>query len=366
MGATQSIHSSFENLEKLGFSLFQIACYRLDFDAMAMFLEKDPTLCDKMDERLYGMTPMIMCSAGYKKKMKKSDFMELKECIYAVKDSLKLSYQKAIKLLIGAGANINQKTRFGSLALWPILCGDFKTFQFFVTCGTDLKTQGEDFKSLIYNVAAIDLDFEFSKKVIEILLKEGVDIDSKKKNGKTALFAAIRRGNIKLVDFLLSNGASHSAVSGKWETPLHFAVSRKDCTGEMLYTLILHGADVNAQTSEDKPNVFMHALMVGRTKEILSFLIEQGSKTDLKFFGRATCLDIAVVKKYGDEIIDLLLDSGVNPYEKGTGGMDAFDIAKQAGVTYKRFESLKKEKEEHDAQEAPASASEKRENESES
>ncbi len=64
------------------------------------------------------------------------------------------------------------------------------------------------------------------------------------------LFAAVRGGDVELVEKLLKSGADVNVVNEELETPLHLAAGGGHLG--LVELLIKHGADVNAQDSEGR------------------------------------------------------------------------------------------------------------------
>lgn len=81
---------------------------------------------------------------------------------------------------------------------------------------------------------------------IEMLLDQGVPVDSEDSEGMTALFYAAYRGKLDLLQYLLSKGANASHIEHQGRTAVYWAAN----TGkiEALKLLIAHGCDPNVKT----------------------------------------------------------------------------------------------------------------------
>jgi hypothetical protein len=85
-----------------------------------------------------------------------------------------------------------------------------------------LLKNGYDPQSNYYNIDSI---CESSSDVIEILLKNGVDLNffSKKESGDTVLHEACKRGDLKSVELLVTNGADVMKKNDKGILPINYA-----------------------------------------------------------------------------------------------------------------------------------------------
>lgn len=92
------------------------------------------------------------------------------------------------------------------------------------------------------HVAAMKENFA----AMEMLLGQGVPVDSEDSEGMTALFYAAYRGKLDLLKYLLSKGANASHIEHQGRTAVYWAAN----TGktEALKLLIAHGCDPNVTT----------------------------------------------------------------------------------------------------------------------
>lgn len=70
--------------------------------------------------------------------------------------------------------------------------------------------------------------------------QDGHDIDKKNEKGQTALYVAIRFGNLKLAEILIQNGSNINTKDNDGCTPLHFAQKLKK--PELIHLLQTEGA----------------------------------------------------------------------------------------------------------------------------
>ena len=97
------------------------------------------------------------------------------------------------------------------------------------------------------NVLLLSSNYEKALLFIKNLSKE--DINKPDKFGETPLMSYIRDGNVDIVKLLLKNGADPNYINDKYEagsfSPLELAIIKQQ--EEMVETLLLHGANVNAK-----------------------------------------------------------------------------------------------------------------------
>ncbi|MBO4675464.1 MAG: ankyrin repeat domain-containing protein, partial [Elusimicrobiaceae bacterium] len=87
-------------------------------------------------------------------------------------------------------------------------------------------------------------------KRVKKILKKGVDVNKRDKNGNLPLTLAARDGNEEIVKLLLDKGADVNAKNDIGNTALIYAVQNEHV--EMVKLLLEKGADVNAKDSSSK------------------------------------------------------------------------------------------------------------------
>ncbi len=112
--------------------------------------------------------------------------------------------------------------------------------------------------------------------VIRVLLESpGLDVDTASEYGETALMLAAFKGNITLLNELLSHGAGINRVGG-W-TPLHYAATEGH--DEVVRILLEKGARVNVQTAAGVTPLYMAARKPSR--KVVMQLLKAGAYRDL-------------------------------------------------------------------------------------
>lgn len=169
-------------------------------------------------------------------------------------------YENVVKILIDLGANLNAK-------------------------GSSKKQNLEQVSALITSTARGNL------KITDLLISNGADINIQEKSGITPLMTASYRGNNQIVEYLINNGALLEIKDDFGYTALMFAANsgNLDC----VKTLIKNSADIESK-DKDNSTPIMFAAQHGFT-----------------------------------EIVKFLLENKADKTHKGKHGLNAFDFAKQ-------------------------------------
>ena len=155
------------------------------------------------------------------------------------------------------------------------------------------------------------------REMAELFLLAGADPNASDDHGVTPLARACENASLEMVEMLLDAGARPNAaeiLSGL--TPLMTAVRTGSL--DVIGALLRHGADVNAATSKTHNTPLMWAVAGGRT-DLVRVLVEAGADVDAATAKGLTLLMIAA--RGGDiEMAGTLLALGVDV--NGTGSAD--------------------------------------------
>lgn len=112
---------------------------------------------------------------------------------------------------------------------------------------------------------------------VELLLRNGADINLCKENGASPLYLACQEGHDKIVQLLLSNGADLNKCTKNGASPLTIAC--QEGHKSIVKTLVHSGANINS-TMEDGSNPLFTACQKGHD-EIVKLLIDNGADVNL-------------------------------------------------------------------------------------
>ncbi|XP_028397129.1 ankyrin-3-like [Dendronephthya gigantea] len=168
---------------------------------------------------------------------------------------------------------------------------------------------------------------EGSVKIVKYLVEQGADVNGKNVAGTTVLHTAVFKGSLEMVKFLVENAADVNGKNTDGVPVLHTAV--KEGTLEMVKYLVEQGADVNGKNT-DGATVLHTAVMKGRL-EIVKYLEEK--RADLNGINneRVTVLHTAVAEGTL-EMVKYLVEHGTDVNSKKTRGVTVLHTAVVQGT----------------------------------
>merc|ERR1712142_128708 len=158
-------------------------------------------------------------------------------------------------------------------------------------------------------------------KSVRILMKRQACLDQVDEEHQQApLHCAAKEGHCDLVNYFLSEGASHKQQDGRGRTPLMLAVSGGHAG--VVNLLILHGAGLE---DFDKEGItpLIHSI-ISNHSEIAHCLLQQGAVVNAVDSSGRSPLDIAVYQGH-EEMVEVLLDNGANMEKPDLRGIKPLD-----------------------------------------
>ncbi len=151
----------------------------------------------------------------------------------------------------------------------------------------------------VFEASALNLNDQLT----ELLRSDQTLVDGYSFDGWTPLHLAAHFGSLAVIRTLLSNGASHRAVSdiSNGNQPLQAAAAGRQ--GDAAGLLLEVGADVDAP-SEVGFTALLSAAANGDV-ELTRILLEAGAKVDVKALGGKTPLELAIGAGH-EEVVDML------------------------------------------------------------
>jgi len=145
------------------------------------------------------------------------------------------------------------------------------------------------------------------KKIVEILVERGADINATNFLGTSALVYAIQYYHADIATFLISKGATLNKYDSMGYTPLIVALINGQSS--TIEALIRHGADVNQKYEKGTRPTPLHLAVESHQTEAAKLLIDYGAVIDEKNDQGESALMIASKRGYS-ELVRLLLDKG--------------------------------------------------------
>ena len=204
--------------------------------------------------------------------------------------------------LIDHGANVAKKDRRNRTALHNASeRGDLKVVEALLSKGTEIDVEDWDSRTPLMLAAE-----RGHNDILLCLIDHGADVKKKDSRRRTALHYA-RRGDLKVVEALLSKGAEIDVEDEYCYTPLMLAAGRG--RNDILLCLIDHGADVKKKDSR-KRTALHYASKRGDMK-VVEELLSKGAEIDVEDGDRCTPLMLAV-KNQKFAVMCHLITAGAN------------------------------------------------------
>lgn len=200
--------------------------------------------------------------------------------------------------------------------------GDVEKMQSLIKKGADINEVTHDG----YNCTPLYLAAMYGhKSAVEFLLVKGAKNNIPDSDGRTPLLAASAGMHKEgVVELLLASGANVNAVDKEGLTAIHWA-ARQHGTARVIDILVEHGGNINAR--DYKGYSPLHHAAENINKDAMKGLLED-IHTDINALNKngSTALHIASYHGWID-IVQLLLDNGINKNIKNIFGVTALDLA---------------------------------------
>ncbi len=213
-------------------------------------------------------------------------------------------HAEAVEILIQAGADLNQGTDNGATPLYiASQNGHAKAVEILVKAGADFNQTWD-------GVTPLFMDSQYGHAgVVEILIQAGADLNQGYDGGVTPLYMASQNGRAEAVEILIQAGADlNQGYDGA--TPLYIA--SQNGHAKAVEILVKAGADFN-QTWDGVTPLFM-ASQNGHT-EVVEILVKAGADLNQGHNNEATPLFMASQNGHV-EIVEILIKAGADPLKQ--------------------------------------------------
>ncbi|MFC1766557.1 ankyrin repeat domain-containing protein [Planctomycetota bacterium] len=209
---------------------------------------------------------------------------------------------ESTKVLIGQGANVNAKDKWGSSPLLEAAdYGRVECAKLLVENGADVNARDRDGKTLLYRTCCQHSSkrADQHKEIAELLINNGADVNYRGHFGLTILheladsWYGINSVDTEIAQLLIEHGADVDArarldaiyrlqfwylIEGRGATALHLAA----CAGDknMVELLIAKGADVNLKAGYG--NTALHLAVSANHLDVVKVLVEAGADVNAK------------------------------------------------------------------------------------
>lgn len=216
-----------------------------------------------------------------------------------------------VKCLLEHGANGNTADHKGKTALmYAAQSEDITMAELLLAWGADIEAADRINRKTAIRYAVISN----KEKCLELLLKHGAKVEPRTREAITLFIIAVRAGNVAIMEILRKNGEDINQMDEDGISALAAAVEYNPVSVEYL---IQHGADLKAKG--EKSDAIRIAITRNKL-EALEHLIVGGA--EIKAWRSGVMNSLMLAASLGNtEIVKCLLDSGV-PVNEGVFDMD--------------------------------------------
>ena len=297
--------------DKHSVTALMVACWKENVDAINILLNAgaDPTIADTKGFTSIHYSVHVDCS------------------------------KETISALIGHGADVNTADKNNETALMQACKMKYAdTMSVLLNLGADPNIVDCNVETCLH--AAVRS--QCNNAMLQEIIDHGVDVNVRSKYGGTAIMIACMQGtalkeNKNAVNVLLNAGADPNITSTFGETCLHAAISRH-CSKEVLHELIDHGVDVNARSKHGVTAIMIACMQgVAQRENIDAFnvLLNAGADLNIENINGETCLHAAVSGHCSKEVLQELINHGVDVNARSKKGVTAIMTACVQGVSQK-------------------------------
>ena len=251
------------------------------------------------DERAYDyVEELVNLGYGFKEKAKdgrstlqalmKSDFLRSTQA------------RRTIVKLIDGGAALNDKFQGKTPIFYAIRAYDLELIKKFIKAGADTKVLDEEGRTLLFSIANYRWGLRRhvgSRKVFEdkqaelinLLVKSGIDINARDKDGFNVLAVAPTADSVRLLIKLGAKKEPHNGLS-----PLHGCRFKEALIELIDLGLDPNQQDVNGQTALHRRVIEKEDKLFSKPSLLVSTLLRKGARADIRDKSGKTALHIAI------------------------------------------------------------------------
>ena len=202
---------------------------------------------------------------------------------------------KAAADIFAKGADINFVDEDWPLFVTAVTSNDVKMAEFFIKNGVNLELRGPDGKTALLHAISLK-----NTQLVSMLITAGADLKAEDSNSKDALMYAAEANNAELMNRLLKKGFDPKRQSKVGKTALDYAI---DARAQETYRIL---SKLNTQ-----PMDFINAVEKGDATSVKT-LIAEGADVKTKDKNGKAAIVIATEKGY-TEVLKLILENGADP-----------------------------------------------------
>jgi ankyrin repeat protein len=310
---------------------------------MAVLSRPQSSFINAMSQKNYSQARAILNDNA------KASMLDLVEALYV---SVRQKNEEMTRVVLEKGCDIDIRLNFREETALLVAVGgeDERIVRLLLQRGCDVNARDRR-----GNTALITAVRKDNEQISLLLLKKGCGVNAENSNGNTALNTAVRNNNEQIVRALLEKGdinveglvtAANNGNEQIVRLLLHKGadVNARDNTGNFaLYSaadaghlrtvrlLLEKGADANAR----KSGAYDTALSIAefrKHEQVIKFLLQKGATAD----ARNSALLISSVKLGKDQLVEMLIENGLDPNTPGPSG----ELALHEAVAARKSETV--------------------------
>ena len=165
------------------------------------------------------------------------------------------------------------------------------------------------------------------RRMAEVLVAHGCDLEQRRHEGITPLMMAAARGNEAMVEFLIARGSILTARDDYGQNVLHFAADSRSL--DMIERCLETGLDPNL--ADDEGRTPLHILFDGSYSsrpDLVALLLSRGASPNARDDQGRTVLHLLAQDSHYDlESLPLLIGAGADPFAVAEDGSTPWSIA---------------------------------------
>lgn len=248
-----------------------------------------------------------------------------------LQDGISKGNFKQVKESLQQGANPNGDNKYSIKPLMIATAqGSLEIVKILIKQGVDVNGKDKNGNNALVYCS----DYGYAKGIAKLLVDNGIEINHRNKDGETALEKITNNYHFEMAKYLVENGADYKSINkalvescsrNSWK----FTKLNQTKADEFLNYLISYNADVNTKNSIGV-SVLQNAVLMDKLETIKTLLCN-GADINYKNDLGSTALMYAC-KKENLEITNLLIDNGANVNIKNKEGKTAFDLTENKQI----------------------------------
>ncbi|XP_046581763.1 uncharacterized protein LOC124289201 [Haliotis rubra] len=187
--------------------------------------------------------------------------------------------------------------------------GNIEIVEYLLSCGADM-TCTDEYKQTCLHVVCRSVNLQLAEKLVRL-----VPVDDPDENGFTPLMYAVRSDSPELIDLLITNGANINTKDSRGSTYLHSACWRRNVNA--CAKLLELGMDVDVLDSGNITPLMGLARNEEDCTEVAKFLVERGANIDVRDKDGNTMLHVSAKSDGHPAFAKYLLEKGVDVNVRG-------------------------------------------------